>query len=103
MVGEGGRGRRGSPSEPAYRWLARSRVEDETELHDRSSAPKRILYRTPPERIEVILRLRRLRMTAAEITEVLGMPLSTASALLKRAGLGRLSQLEPPEPPDRYA
>jgi transposase InsO family protein len=46
--------------------------------------------------------LRRLRMTAAEIAEVLVMPLSTVSAILKRIGLGKRSRLEPFEPPNRY-
>src|SRR5687768_15974115 len=41
-------------------------------------------------------------MTAAEIAEVLAMALSTVSAVLTRIGLGKLSRLEPPEPPNRY-
>jgi transposase InsO family protein len=41
-------------------------------------------------------------MTAAEIAEVLAMPLSTVSGILTRIGLGRLSRLEPLEPPNRY-
>jgi transposase InsO family protein len=41
-------------------------------------------------------------MTASEIAEVLGMALSTVSAILKRIGLGKRSRLEPPEPPNRY-
>jgi len=41
-------------------------------------------------------------MTAAEIAELLSMPLSTVSAVLKRIGLGKRSRLEPPEPPNRY-
>ncbi len=41
-------------------------------------------------------------MTAAEIAEVLGMALSTVSAVLDRLGLGKRSRLEPPEPPNRY-
>jgi transposase InsO family protein len=41
-------------------------------------------------------------MTAAEIAEVLGMALSTVSAVLKRIGLGKRSRLSPPEPPNRY-
>jgi hypothetical protein len=35
-------------------------------------------------------------MTAAEIAEVLRMPLSTVSAILKRIGLRKCSGLEPP-------
>jgi transposase InsO family protein len=50
----------------------------------------------------VIEALRRLRMTAAEIAEVLGVALSTVSRWLRRIGLGRRSRLEPPEPPNRY-
>jgi len=50
----------------------------------------------------MIEKLRRVRMTAAEIAEVLGMALSTVSRWLKRIGLGRLSRLDPPEPPNRY-
>jgi transposase InsO family protein len=46
--------------------------------------------------------LRKLRMTGAEIAECLSMALSTVSAVLKRVGLGKLSRLEPPEPPNRY-
>jgi transposase InsO family protein len=71
-------------------------------LLDRSSAPRTIPHRTGPEREQVIAQLRRLRMTAAEIAIVLAMPLSTVSAVLARIGLGKLSRLEPPEPPNRY-
>jgi transposase InsO family protein len=52
--------------------------------------------------VEVIVVLRRLRMTAAEIAEIVAMPLSTVSAVLTRVGLGKLSRLELPEPPNRY-
>ena len=41
-------------------------------------------------------------MTAAEIAEVLELPLSTVSLWLKRIGLGKRSRLEPLEPPNRY-
>jgi transposase InsO family protein len=41
-------------------------------------------------------------MTAAEIAEVLGLPLSTVSLWLKRIGLGKRSRLDPLEPPNRY-
>ena len=86
----------------AFRWLARWRAEGEPGLLDRSSAPKRIPHRTAADRVGAIERLRRLRMTAAEIAEVLSMALSTVSAVLKRIGLGKRSRLEPPEPPNRY-
>jgi transposase InsO family protein len=86
----------------AARWLARWRAEGEAGLRDRSSAPKSIPHRTPPERVEAISKLRKLRLTAAEIAEALRMALSTVSAVLRRIGLGKLSRLEPIEPPNRY-
>ena len=86
----------------AAKWLARYRSEGDAGLLDRSSAPRRVPARTAPERVRTIELLRRLRMTAAEIAEVLRMPLSTVSAVLKRIGLGKRSRLEPFEPANRY-
>jgi transposase InsO family protein len=86
----------------ARKWLARWRAEGEAGLRDRSSAPKHRPTRLRSERLAAIEALRRLRMTAAEIAECLGMALSTVSRWLRRIGLGRLSRLEPPEPPNRY-
>jgi len=86
----------------AAKWLARWRAEGETGLGDRSSAPRRRPTRLPAPNIEAIEALRRLRMTAAEIAECLQMALSTVSRWLRRIGLGKLSRLEPPEPPNRY-
>jgi transposase InsO family protein len=86
----------------AYRWLRRFRSEGEAGLVDRSSAPRRTPHAITAERIEVIAALRRLRMSAAQIAEVLEMALSTVSAALRRIGLGKRSRLSPPEPPNRY-
>lgn len=86
----------------ASKWLARWRGEGASGLLDRSSRPRRIPHRTPLERERAIVALRHLRMTAAEIAELLGMALSTVSAVLRRVGLGRLSRLAPAEPPNRY-
>jgi len=86
----------------ARRWLKRWREEGPAGLLDRSSAPRRIPHKTPPERVREIVRLRRLRMTAAQIAVAMQMALSTVSAVLKRVGLGKRSRLEPPEPPNRY-
>jgi transposase len=84
------------------KWVARFRAEGEAGLRDRSSAPRSIPHRTAADRVEAIEALRRLRMTGAEIAGCLGMALSTVSAVLLRLGLGKLSRLEPPEPPNRY-
>jgi len=84
------------------KWVGRYRDEGRAGLLDRSSAPNSIPHRTSEERVELIAALRRLRMTAAEIALCLSMALSTVSAVLTRIGLGKLSRLEPVEPPNRY-
>ena len=84
----------------ARKWTGRYRGGDRL-LLDRSSAPRRVANRTAPERVAVIARLRRLRMTAAEIAETLQMPLSTVSGILTRIGMGRLGRLGL-EQPTRY-
>jgi transposase InsO family protein len=84
------------------KWRCRYRAEGELGLVDRSSAPARVPRRTPEERVRLIALLRRQRLAAWQIAERLGMPLSTVSTILARIGLGRLSRLEPSEPPNRY-
>jgi transposase InsO family protein len=86
----------------AAKWLARWRAEGAPGLLDRSSAPRHVPSRLAADRLAAIEALRRLRMTAAEIAEVLGMALSTVSRWLARIGLGKRSRLAPPEPPNRY-
>jgi transposase InsO family protein len=86
----------------AAKWLARWRAEGENGLQDRSSAPRRRPTRLTQDRLSAIEALRRLRMTAAEIAEVLGIALSTVSRWLRRIGLGRRGALTPAEPPNRY-
>jgi transposase InsO family protein len=84
------------------KWIARYRAEGQLGLVDRPSTPRHMPHRTPEDRVELIASLRRLRMTGAEIAFCLGMALSTVSAVLGRVGLGKLSRLAPPEPPNRY-
>lgn len=84
------------------KWVGRYRSEGEAGLLDRSSAPKTVANRTEQRRIEAIAALRRLRMSGVEIAECLGMALSTVSGILADIGLGKLSRLGPPEPPNRY-
>ena len=91
----------GCSQRTAGKWLKRYR-EGDHELLDRSSRPRRSPSRLSDERVHVIELLRRLRMTAAEIAEILRLPLSTVSLWLRRIGLGKRSRLEPAEPPNRY-
>jgi transposase InsO family protein len=92
----------GISTRTACKWVGRYRREGLAGLEDRSSAPHRVPARTAEDRVAAIAALRRLRMTAAEISELLGMPLSTVSAVLLRIGLGKRSRLEPLEPVNRY-
>jgi transposase InsO family protein len=82
------------------KWVARYRAEGDRGLLDRSSAPRRV-RRTDRDRVEAIAALRRLRFTGAEIAELLDMPPSTTSAVLRRLGMGRLGRLGC-EPAVRY-
>jgi transposase InsO family protein len=85
----------------ARKWVGRYRAEGESGLRDRSSAPCRVANRTPADRVAVIVLLRQLRMTAAEIAETLSMPLSTVSVVLARNGIGKLGRIGL-EQPVRY-
>jgi transposase InsO family protein len=77
----------------ARKWIARWRAEGSSGLLDRSSAPATVANRTDERRVQAIAALRRLRMTGAEIAEVLDMAVSTVSAVLTRIGMGKLGRL----------
>jgi hypothetical protein len=85
-----------------WKWVCRYRGEGEAGLLDRSSAPHTVPGRTSEDRVSAIAALRKLRLTGQDIALALGMPASTVSGILTRIGLGKLSRLEPPEPPNRY-
>ena len=85
----------------ARKWVGRYQLEGDAGLYDRSSAPRQVANRTPADRVAVIVLLRQLRMTAAEIADTLSMPLSTVSAVLGRNGMGRLGRIGL-EQPVRY-
>src|SRR4051812_47879970 len=75
------------------KWLARYRSEGRAGLRDRSSAPKLVANRTAPGTEQMLGALRRLRFSAPELSELLGLPSSTVSAVLRRLGLGRLGRI----------
>jgi transposase len=56
-----------------YRWVSRFRLEGNAGLHDRSSRPLRSPRQLPAASVDAIRCLRRLRMTATEIAEVLSL------------------------------
>ena len=85
-----------------FKWWQRFRESGTAGLQDRSSRPHAVPNRTSAERTELVLQLRRCRLIAREIAAKLQMPRSTVSAVLKRHGVGRLSDLEPPQAVVRY-
>jgi transposase InsO family protein len=83
------------------KWVARYRAEGDAGLLDRSSAPRRVHNRTDEQLVQLLAALRRLRFTAPELSELLGLPISTVSGILKRIGMGKLGRLGL-EPTRRY-
>jgi len=80
-------------SAPARKGVGRFRAEGELGLRDRSSAPHGCPHRTGERRVQAIAALRRVRFTGPEVAEVLDMPISTVSGILKRIGMGKLGRL----------
>jgi transposase InsO family protein len=83
------------------KWVARYRADGELGLLDRPSAPRRVHNRTDERLVQLLASLRRLRFTAPELADLLDMPVSTISGILKRIGLGKLGRLGL-EPAERY-
>ena len=75
------------------KWVWRFRAEGPDGLRDRSSAPHQVANRTDARTEQLLAALRRLRFTAPELADLLGMPCSTISAVLKRLGMGKLGRL----------
>ena len=90
-------------SEPtARKWLGRYLAEGAAGLTDRSSRPKRSPRAISAAQALAIVELRRRRLTQARIAASVGLSASTIGRVLRRAGLSRLSDLEPSEPIVRY-
>ena len=84
------------------KWLRRHREEGLPGLVDRTSRPRSSPRRTAENLRRRVLELRQRRLVGREISETIGLPRATVSRLLRKAGVGRLRSLEPPEPPNRY-
>lgn len=86
----------------AHKWLARHQADESAGLQDRSSRPRRTPGRTPRMWEDVIVLLRRTKMTGPQIARDLKRPRATVARVLKRAGLERLKKLEVQESENRY-
>lgn len=86
----------------AYKWLARYREEGRAGLENRSSRPQRCPHALGQGQREQIIEQRRQRRIYRDISASTGASASTIARVLARAGLNRLSALEPAPPPNRY-
>ena len=86
----------------ARKWVARFKAEGLAGLADRSSRPQRLRQPTSPAVVDQVIGLRRQRLPGQHIAKTAGVSPATVSRILKRAGLSRLKDLEPPEPVRRY-
>jgi transposase InsO family protein len=84
------------------KWARRFAREGPAGLFDRSSRPHRLRRPTAPEVAAQVIALRRQRLLMKHIAAQLTLSLATVSRLLKRAGLSRLSALDPSPPTQRY-
>jgi transposase InsO family protein len=81
------------------KWVARAR---QAQLADGSSRPHRQPRRIGGRLERAIVALRRTRATAWQISTALGIPRSTVTRVLARAGLNRVALLEPAPAVQRY-
>jgi len=86
----------------ARKWLGRYLAEGEAGLRDASSRPKRSPRAIAPATALLIVELRQRRMLQAQIARSVGVSEATVSRVLARAGMSKLSDLEPREPVQRY-
>jgi len=92
----------GVSSRTAYKWLRRFEAEGWAGLEDRSSRPRGCPHQTEAAVCQQIVALRRERRTYRQISQQLGVSMSSVARILSRAGLNRLSALEPAAPIVRY-
>lgn len=86
----------------ARKWLGRFLAGGEPALADASSRPAVSPRRISESKAMAIVELRRRRLTQARIATSLGVSEATVCRVLRRAGLSRLSALQPAEPVQRY-
>lgn len=92
----------GVSTRTTYKWLKRFEEGGPVGLLDRSSRPHRSPAQVPKSWQDLVLELRRSKMTGAQIAKDLRLPRSTVARILANAGVGRLKYLEPPVPVVRY-
>ncbi len=85
----------GISRQTVHKWLRRWRAEGAAGLADRSSRPHRIPRRTSPETVARIIAARREHHAGPlRLAALLGLAASTIGAVLARAGLPRLAEVD---------
>jgi transposase InsO family protein len=86
----------------AYKWLARFRDGGVAALADRRSVRRTQRRTLDPQQLQQAVDLRHQRCTLRRIAKALQAPLSTVGRVMNALGLGRLRNLEPKKPVQRY-
>jgi transposase InsO family protein len=94
--------RHGVSAVTARKWHGRYLAEGAAGLVDKSSRPARSPRAIEPGVALAIVELRRKLFLQARIASYMGVSKATVSRVLRRAGLSRLSELQPQEPVQRY-
>ena len=92
----------GVSARTAYKWLARYHAQGLEGLYERSSRPARCPQQLSAATRDRIIALRRERRIYRAISQEVGVPVTTIARVLQRAGLNRLSALDPAPPIKRY-
>ncbi len=86
----------------ARKWLGRYLAGGAAALLDKSSRPEKSPRAIDPSVALAIVELRRKLFLQVRIASYMGVSKATVSRVLRRAGLSRLSDLQPQEPVQRY-
>lgn len=86
----------------ARKWLGRYLADGASALMDKSSRPARSPRSIAPSVALTIVELRRKMLLQARIASYMSVSKATVSRVLRRAGLSRLSDLQPDDPVQRY-
>ena len=86
----------------AYKWLARYHSGGATALVDRRSVRHTQRRTLDPQQLQHAVDLRHQRCTLRRIAKAVDAPLSTVGRVMKSLGLGRLRNLAPKPPVQRY-
>ncbi|QNI63596.1 transposase [Synechococcus sp. A15-44] len=86
----------------AYKWLARYRSGGAAALVDRRSGRRSQRRTLDPQQLQQAVEFRHQRLHLRHIARLLAAPFSTVARVLNLLGLGRLRNLEPKPPVQRY-